>query len=62
MPLEHFIYMRRDPLLEPSKTECLSIGTFLDCQSTVHHNFVIVEVSRVHDLHQASTDRHLKMN
>ena len=36
MPLEHFIYMRRDPLLEPSKTECLSIGTFLDCQSTVN--------------------------
>ena len=54
--------MRRDPLLEPSKTECLSIGTFLDCQSTVYHNFVIVEVSHVHDLHQVSSDRHLNMN
>jgi len=26
MPLEHFIYTKRDPLMEPTMTECLSIG------------------------------------
>ena len=26
MPLEHFIYANRDPLMEPTRSECLSIG------------------------------------
>ena len=29
MPLEHFIYANRNPLLEPTRSECLSIGKAL---------------------------------